>query len=77
MNLHIYIEDSLGEKLTTYAKKCNRKRNSIIRQAIKDWIERHTEKKWPDSVLKFKGIPTFPNIKSLRNNISTPKNNLF
>ena len=44
-------------------------------KAIKAWIKRYKGKKWPDSVLEFEGISDFPDIKSLRGKIGTPKNN--
>lgn len=77
MNLHIYLEDDLMKKLTEYSGKFHRKRNSIIREAIKEWVARHTENKWPQSVLEFEGINDLDDMKHLRQNLSFDNKELF
>jgi hypothetical protein len=77
MNINIYIEDKLGKQLTSYAERFHRKKNSIIREAIRDWLTRHTERKWPETILQFDGIKGFPDIEELRKDISDPTKELF
>ncbi len=66
MNINIYIEDQLARQLSTFSQKLHRKRNSIVREAIREWLEKHTSTKWPKSILEFKGIKDFPDISELR-----------
>ncbi len=77
MNINIYIEDDLGSALNTYSKATHRKRNSIIREAIKEWITRHVQKKWSKDFKDFKGIEDFPTIEELRKNLIEPKRDFF
>jgi predicted transcriptional regulator len=74
MNINVYIEDKLAGQLSEYAEKFHRKKNSIVREAIRDWLTRHTERKWSDAILQFKGIEEFPDIKELRKGILKPTN---
>ena len=77
MNINIYIEDKLAEQLSKYANKFHRKRNSIVREAIRDWLSKHTEQKWPNSILRFNGIREFPDVKELRKDLLEPRKKLF
>jgi metal-responsive CopG/Arc/MetJ family transcriptional regulator len=77
MNLNIYLEEELAKKLAVYSEKLNRKKNSIVREAIRDWVEKHTKKKWPKSILEFKGIKDFPSVTELRQDIDDKDEDLF
>ncbi|NRB11319.1 MAG: hypothetical protein HRU35_06905 [Rickettsiaceae bacterium] len=77
MNMNIYLEDQLAKKLVTFAEKLHRKKNAIVREAIKDWIDKHSRQKWPDSVLQFKGIEDFPDIEELRKDVVNSDKKLF
>ncbi|OGV28234.1 MAG: hypothetical protein A3F18_06065 [Legionellales bacterium RIFCSPHIGHO2_12_FULL_37_14] len=77
MNINIYMEDSLGKYLNQLTKQFGKSRNAIIREAIKEWIENHGIKKWPSSVVKFKGIESVPTFESYRNDVLPPKEDPF
>jgi predicted transcriptional regulator len=77
MNLNIYIEDQLAEKLSQYAEKSKRKKNAIIREAIKNWLQLHVKKKWSNEIVKFNGIEDFPNVKELRKGLIDSDKKLF
>jgi len=77
MNINVYIEDKLAEQLAKYAEKFHRKKNSIVREAIRDWLTRHTERQWPDTILQFNGIKEFPDMEELRKSILEPTKKLF
>ncbi|PCJ23767.1 MAG: hypothetical protein COA94_07960 [Rickettsiales bacterium] len=77
MNINIYIEEPVGRQLSEYSKKFKRKRNSIIREAIKNWLTNHSTKQWPESILRWDGIEDFPSIKELRSGLIEPNKKLF
>jgi len=77
MNINIYIEDKLAEQLSKYAERFHRKKNSIVREAIRDWLTRHTERKWSNTILQFDGIKEFPDVKELRKDLLEPTKKLF
>lgn len=66
MNLNIYIDDKLSEKLTEVAKTSDKSRNAIIEEAISMWLKVHEKSEWPDEVLAFKGFPDLPVLESHR-----------
>lgn len=77
MNINIYIEDQLAIQLSQYAKKFHKKRNSIVREAIKDWLKKHEQSQWSKSVMQFKGICDFPDISEIRKDMIESKKELF
>ncbi|MDA9163668.1 ribbon-helix-helix domain-containing protein [Rickettsiaceae bacterium] len=77
MNINIYIEDQLARQLSTFSQKFHRKRNSIVREAIREWLEKHTSTKWPKSILEFEGIKDFPDISELRKGPAEKEKKLF
>ena len=73
MNINIYFEDSLGKNLNQYAKQLGKTRNAIVREAVKEWIDHHQTKKWPNSILNFSGVSDSPLFESHRAELTSPK----
>lgn len=73
MNVHVYLEDALGQQLTQYAKTLGKSRNLLIREAVKEWLQHHRAKAWPKSICKFKGVPDMAAFESYRNDLLPPK----
>ncbi len=72
MNINIYVEDNLGKKIKERAELLGKSRNSIIREAIKEWLQHHKANQWPTSVQKFKGVSDFPPFESHRSELTNP-----
>lgn len=72
MNMNIYLEDSLAKSLNQSVKQTGQTRNAIIREAIHEWILHHGVKKWPASVLNYKGISKFEPFEATRNELLPP-----
>lgn len=77
MNINIYLEDKLAKSLNYYVKETGQSRNAIIREAVKEYITSHQEKKWPDSVLKYKGTKNTKAFESHRDELTPPKEDPF
>ena len=77
MNISIYLEDPLAKQLNLYAKLIHTSRNTIIREAIKEWIKQHQTKQWSSAIMDFKGIPDMPTFESHRNELSPPQTDPF
>ena len=73
MNINIYLEDLLAKSLNHYVKQSGQTRNAIIREAIKEWLAQHEIKKWPNSILKFKGVREAAAFESYRSDLLPPK----
>ena len=44
---------------------------------MKEWIVHHKVKKWPASILNYKGTREFPPFESHRDDLLPPKEDLF
>lgn len=51
MNFNIYVKKDVGQRITEIAKNSHRSRNSIINEALEEWLNQHTPSKWPDNFL--------------------------
>ena len=69
MNFNIYLKKNIGEKVTKTAKSLHRSRNSIISEALEEWLERHSSTKWPSDFFDFEPIQNLPNFKEFRKDL--------
>ncbi len=72
MNFNIYLDDETGQQLTLAAQDSGENRNALIRQAIAEWLARHTQPQWPEAVLAFQGLPDTPAFESSRDQLRAP-----
>ena len=77
MNVTIYLEESLAKSLNYYVKESGQSRNAIIREAVTEYILAHQEKKWPESILKYKGTKDVAPFESYRDELSPPEDDPF
>lgn len=73
MNLSIYIDKELAKKITELSKALKRTRNSVINEAIENWIEKQNKSEWPKRFFEFEALPDFPSSKELRKGLKIPK----
>lgn len=73
MHFNIYIDNQIGAQLTQIAKRSDKSRNAIIREAINEWVQHHLKPEWPEEILNFKGVKDFPPLESYRNHLIPPK----
>lgn len=69
MNFNVYVNRGMGEKITKVAKKMHRSRNSIVTEALEEWIDAHTPAQWPKNFFDFSPIKNVPDFKELRNEL--------
>lgn len=73
MNFNVYLNKGTGEKVTQVAKSLRRSRNSIVNEALEEWLSKHTKTKWPKNFFDFSPMEDAPDFKSFRNDL---KNNI-
>ena len=73
MNFNVYLNKNTGEKVTRLAKSLHRSRNSIVNEALEEWLNKHTKTEWPKNFFEFSPIEETPDFKSFRRDL---KNNL-
>lgn len=66
MNFNVYVNKKTGERITKIAKKSKRSRNSIVTEALEEWLDSHTSSQWPDHFFDFDPIDNVPDFKATR-----------
>ena len=70
MNFNVYMNKKTGEKITKIAKDLQRSRNSIITEALEEWLLRHGQSEWPKDFFNFPPIEDMPDFESLRSDLT-------
>lgn len=69
MNFNVYLKKQTGEKVTKIAKSLHRSRNSIVNEALEEWLSKHTKTEWPPDFFNFSPIYDVPDFKEFRNDL--------
>lgn len=69
MNFNIYLKDDIGKRVTKRAKSLHRSRNSIITEALEEWLDRHSASSWPKGFFDFEPIEDVPDFKKMRGDL--------
>lgn len=69
MNFNVYVNKRTGEKITKLAKNLRRSRNSIVTEALEEWLQSHAPSRWPEDFFDFSPITDFPDVESLRSDL--------
>ncbi|MCC8418038.1 MAG: ribbon-helix-helix domain-containing protein [Rickettsia endosymbiont of Bryobia graminum] len=79
MNFNIYINDNLYHELEQQRQLLGKSRNSIINEALSDWVNNHKHQKWPEGFFNFNKATTdlYPNAQELRHSLIEPKDHKF
>lgn len=73
MHFNIYLDDETGFRLKSLAEAKGESRNALIRRALNEWIELHSEKSgWPQEVISFQGMPDMEPFESHRRSLALP-----
>jgi hypothetical protein len=66
MNFNVYINKKTGERISKVAKSFHRSRNSIITEALEEWLNNHTQSQWPKNFFDFTPTEDIPDFKAFR-----------
>lgn len=72
MNFSIYLPEELAEKIIEIAQTLQRSRNSIIHEALEEWITKYASPNWPEGFFDFEAIEDLPDFEILRKEAKTP-----
>ncbi len=73
MNFNIYLRKETGERVTQIAHSLHRSRNSIVNEALEEWLSKHDASTWQKGFFDFSPVPEMPDFESLRSEL---KNNI-
>jgi hypothetical protein len=71
MNFNVYLNKAIRERMTKIAKITHRSRNSIVNEALEEWLNKHASTEWPKGFFDFEPINDVPNFKDLRSNLKS------
>jgi hypothetical protein len=69
----VYLDDELVEQFNRIAKESGKTRNALIREALKEWIDRQRHSQWPAEILNFKGVKGMPRFEEERKLLKSPR----
>lgn len=72
MHFNVYMDDQTGQQLNTAAQQQGQTRNALIRVAVRDWLARQNQPKWPEEVLDFQGMADMPPFEAGREQLKPP-----
>ena len=80
MHFNLYVNDDLIDEMKVVMKKTGKKRNTIIVEAIKEYLEKRTKKSWSKKIMEFEGIEGFgedDRFENFRKDLKAPKEDIF
>jgi hypothetical protein len=63
---------NIQSSYTEAAKQAGESRNALVRQAVSEWLKRHSQPQWPDEVLSFTGAADMPSSEASRDSLKQP-----
>lgn len=69
MNFNIYLEDALGHNLENIAQKQGKSRNALIREAIKEFVDKQAYSDWTEAIMTFQGVDEGITFESYRDDL--------
>lgn len=66
MNFNLYLKKGVGEQVARVAKKLHRSRNSIISEALEQWLTKYSSSEWPKHFFDFEPVQDVPDFKATR-----------
>jgi hypothetical protein len=69
MNFNIYVKKGIGDQVARIAKKLHRSRNSIITEALEEWLGKYNNAEWPKHFFDFEPVVDLPDFKAMRSDL--------
>lgn len=71
MNFNVYVGKRTGERLNKAAKTAHRSRNSIVNEALEQWLTANSQEQWPKSFFEYDPIEEVPDFESYRKELGS------
>lgn len=69
MNFNVYINKKIGERINQIATSSHRSRNSIVNEALEEWLYNHTQSHWQENFFEFMPVEDVQDFKASRKNL--------
>ncbi|MCE5294609.1 MAG: hypothetical protein LLF94_08360 [Chlamydiales bacterium] len=70
MNFNVYVPKDIGLKLSEATKALHCSRNSIVTEALSEWLQVHLPSEWPQGFFDFSPVEGVPDFKALRKDLA-------
>lgn len=79
VNFNLYLDDKTAKELDRAAKELGETRSGLIRQAVREWLDKKTlgGPGWPSLILEWRGVPDMPAFESYRDELVPPREDAF
>lgn len=77
MSFHVYLEPDLESKLDSLCQKTGKKRNAIVREALRDYVDVHLSPDWPTEVFNFTPDKNLVPFENFRGDLSIERDDIF
>jgi hypothetical protein len=77
MSFHVYVEPELELQLEELCKKSGKKRNAVVREALREYVTRQNERAWPTAVFHFKPDAKLVRFESTRSDLPLERDGIF
>ncbi len=74
MNFNVYIPKDIGAKLSKATEALHCSRNSIVTEAVSEWLQVHMPSEWPENFFSFQAIDDVPDFKAMRSDLVDVEN---
>jgi post-segregation antitoxin (ccd killing protein) len=73
MNLTVYVDKEIAEKVKKLARSRNCSRSAIVNEALREWLKSNSSQRWPKRFFDFEALSEVPDFKSFRRYLKPPK----
>ena len=77
MSFHVYVEPELEHQLEALCKRTGKKRNAVVREALREYVTRQSERPWPKAVFQFKPDPNLVRFETTRTDLPVERDSIF
>jgi metal-responsive CopG/Arc/MetJ family transcriptional regulator len=73
MTFSIHLENALAERLDRTVRDSGKPRNALIREAVREWLDRHQPRQWPAEIMSFRGVKGLARFEHGRKRLRPPR----
>ena len=71
MHFNVYLDEQLAQNLEKFCHDTDKKRNTVVQEALQFYLDQQKNGHWPPEILSFKGVKDFPAFESYRSEFSS------
>ena len=80
MHFNLWFNDKLVQGIERIMASTGKKRNTVVKDAVEQYLKKWNEESWPEEIQNFTGIKDFKDedrFENFRKGLKEPKENIF